>query len=161
MQNKYSHEKIGKFIALFGLGPNFSIEELNGSYRVLAKLNHPDINKDIESEMRMVIVNEGYEFLKKLVTSGNFIEEIKDFSTTQLNKEDKIYLQYKKAFTSLKNAFDCYFGLSDKSMEGNLDLLREKLSAAKYEFSIVINDFPYNNWVDDSIDKINSINKWL
>jgi curved DNA-binding protein CbpA len=161
MQNKNSNKKTGKFIVLFGLGPNFTLEELNGSYRMLAKLNHPDVNRDMEAEMRMVIVNEGYEFLKRLITSGGLAEEINDLSAEHIYKEDKIYLQYKKAFTSLKNAFDGYFGLTDKLIEGKLDLLREKLSAAKDEFSMVINDYPYNEWVDDSIDKINSINKWL
>ena len=40
-------------------------------------------------------------------------------------------------------------------------ILKDKLILAKAEFSKLVNDLPYNEWINDAIDKISSINKWL
>lgn len=161
MENELLH--LEKFLILFGLGEDFTIDDLNRSYRALAKLNHPDVNSGIEAEMRMTIINEGYEFL------GNVLRDRERFFSgaqytvdgSSLRKTDPAYGQYKKAFVILQNAFNDYFGDNEGGDRGDIAVLREKLAGAKIEFSKVINDFPYTDWVDDSIDKINSINKWL
>ena len=56
---------------------NFSLEELSASFRVLAKLNHPDVSKDKDAVKLMALINNGYEFLKDSLLSGkikNFLE---------------------------------------------------------------------------------------
>lgn len=157
-------EKLEKYILLFGLREGFSLAELTASYRVLAKLNHPDVNKDEDSIRLMAAINEGYEFLKNALSAG----KVTDFFAereTEADKErvfDIFYEQYKKGFVVLKAAFEDYYGESeDKSCVGNTDILKKELLRAKIEFSVLINDLPYNQWVNDAIDKINSINKWL
>ena len=75
--DKNLREKLYKYIKLFGV-ENFTVEELNRSYRVLAKLNHPDVNRDESSDDRMVIINEGYRFLKEAYEKGildEFVQE--------------------------------------------------------------------------------------
>ena len=57
-------DKSRRYLALFGLPWNFTQEDLQSAYRTLAKLNHPDIHRDATAQMRMVILNDGYAFLK-------------------------------------------------------------------------------------------------
>ncbi|HON78328.1 MAG TPA: hypothetical protein PK544_07545 [Spirochaetota bacterium] len=162
MENE--HERLEKFLLLFGLGEDFSYDDLSRSYRALARLNHPDVNRGVEAAMRMTIINEGYDFLSVVVGAKERFFSDSYYSgirSSSLHKTDAAYVQYKKAFVMLQNAFNEYFGDNDGSDRGDLAVLREKLAGAKAEFSKVINDFPYTDWIDDSIDKINSINKWL
>ena len=159
-------EKIKKYLTLFGLRENFTIEELSAAFRVLAKLNHPDVSHDKDSGKLMTFINEGYEFLKETLLNGdirNYFETSRPVKEEEKSRvEDIFYDQYKKGFTILKSAFDNYYGdTEDKSMTGKTDLLKTELLRAKIEFAVLINDLPYNQWVNDAIDKINSINKWL
>jgi len=64
MPYRENEDKKRRFLRLFGLTEYFSAEELSGAYRTLAKLNHPDVSRDVSSEMRMAIINEGYRFLR-------------------------------------------------------------------------------------------------
>lgn len=157
-------EKFYKFLILFGLRDNYTYNELSASYRVLAKLNHPDLNRDESSDGRMSLINEGYDFLKKALESD--INDYKGFETVREDNvrkaEDIFYAQYKKAFVILQNALDEYFGEGEnKKNQADEELLRQNLFRAKVEFATLVNDLPYNLWVDDAIDKISSINKWL
>jgi DnaJ-class molecular chaperone len=159
-------EKLNKYLTLFGLRENFCMEELAGSFRVLAKLNHPDISKDKDSGKLMTVINEGYQFLKESLSNGdikNYLEHKKQETEEEKGRvEDIFYDQYKKGFVILKNAFENYYGdAEDKSMTGNTGILKTELLRAKIEFAVLINDLSYNVWVNDAIDKINSINKWL
>ncbi len=158
--NEKKIEKLREYLTLFGLDEDFSIEELSASYRTLAKLNHPDIVQNDISEEIMVLINEGHDFLKKIFESG----EIHSLKTEKRDKgkEDIFYNQYKKAFTILKNTFEVYFGEGEeKKLFRDEKYLKENLHNAKAEFSKLVNDLPYSEWVDDAIDKISSINKWL
>ena len=165
--NNYNinREKIGDYLSLFGLREDFTLEELNTSYRVLAKLNHPDLNKDPNSQQRMTSINEVYHFLKEAYVKGEleYLHDIKRKEQDRDSKaEDIFYNQYKKGFLILKSAFEDYFGeTEDKSAVENDEVLKRELLRAKIEFATLINDLPYNQWVNDAIDKINSINKWL
>lgn len=166
--NKIDHEKLDKFLLLFGLRESFNLEELTASYRVLAKLNHPDLSQEKDPAL-MATVNEGYEFLKEILSIPK--EELtQHFENKRVEKkreekervEDIFYNQYKKGFVILKSAFEDYYGESeDKSGVGDSEQLKRELLRAKIEFAVLINDLPYNQWVNDAIDKINSINKWL
>lgn len=164
MSNDDKREKFNKYLILFGLRDNFTYHELSASFRVLAKLNHPDLNRDDSSDNRMSMINEGYDFLKKALDKG-----LNDFRISDNIREDKIkkaediiYTQYKKAFVILQNALDDYFGEGEnKKNQGDEYLLRHNLYRAKIEFAVLVNDLPYNHWIDDAIDKISSINKWL
>ncbi len=156
--------RLDKFLTLFGLEDDFSPDDLVSSYRALAKLNHPDLSGDTASNMRMIIVNEGYEFLKNvhgvqpIYRSGpeGYARERR-----RARAEDPAYRCYKAAFEELRGAFDDYFGRPGRKGEGDISLLKTRLAVAKEGFSRVINDFPYGEWVDDAIDRINSINRWL
>jgi curved DNA-binding protein CbpA len=160
-------ETLKKYLTLFGLRGNFTLEELSASFRVLAKLNHPDVSKDKDSVKLMIVINEGYQFLKDSLLNGDinnyFINSEQEKQEEEKGRvEDIFYDQYKKGFIILKNAFEDYYGeAEDKSMTGNTDILKNELLRAKIEFAVLINDLPYNVWVNDAIDKINSINKWL
>lgn len=159
------NDKKQKFLmyqSLFGLKNNFTAEELRHAYRTLAKLNHPDVrNSDSDSQARMVIINEGYRFLGELIDNGEIDSFFQDESNESSKGEDRVYSQYRRAFDILKDAFDRYYGDFKSSDEGDINELRKKLSVAKEEFARIVTDFPYNQWVDDAIDRINSINKWL
>ncbi len=158
--DKSLRNKIYRYLNLFGLKKGFSVEELNSSYRTLAKLNHPDITGDVDDE-RMVFINEGYRVLKEALHQGMLDDLLSEHLSLE-GGEDSFYVQYKKGFQILQRAFDDYYGEGDdKGLEGKLDRLRERLLNAKKEFSMLVNDMPYNQWVDDAIDKICSINKWI
>ncbi len=157
----FDNLKLDKFLNLFGLRDDFTADDLNSSYRTLAKLNHPDVNRDSSSDLRMMLVNEGFEYLKAFHLNMNgFSSGARTYAGSN-GVHDPIYDQYKKAFNILKVAFDDYFGHENNSPKERSDILIERLKAAKFEFSKIINDFPYNQWVSDAIDKINSINTWL
>ncbi len=161
MDNDF-REKAARFLTLFGLDASFTPDELASSYRALARLNHPDVARDVAAGMRMVIINEGYEFLKSarpLIQGGAVTAETG--AGGKSGSGEIVYRQYRKAFDILREAFDDYFGRPGRRGEGDIGLLRERLSVAKDEFAAVINGFPYNEWVDDAIDRINSINRWL
>lgn len=167
-EEKINTDKYKKYLLLFGLREDYSLEELSASYRILAKLNHPDLNRQDNSLETMTDINEGYHFLKEAHSSQDFINSEKlnagkrDKSSGDFNPEDIFYNQYKKGFIILKNSFELYYGeREDKSMAGNIEFLKKELLRAKIEFSTLINDLPYNQWINDAIDKINSINKWL
>lgn len=146
---------VSRYCALFGVSPGFSEEELTAAYRTLAKLNHPDINEDPSSGMRMIIINEGYRFLKDertRITAELF----------QKNKiDDPAYTIYRSSFDLMSAAFENYYGEKNKSLESDLSALRSSLAFAKAGFSRLITEFPASNWTSDAIDRIFSINTWL
>lgn len=159
MKNRDS-EKYSEYLTLFGLKDNYDLYELSASYRTLAKLNHPDLIKDRSSGERMSLINEAYAFLKDILASGE--AGLQQNEDRKIKREDPFYNQYKKGFDILKNAFEDYFGEGPvKKNFRDEAVLREQLKLAKSEFSKVVNDLPYNEWVNDAIDKISSINKWL
>jgi len=143
------------YTTLFGLDEQFTIDELSNAYRTLAMLYHPDISRDANALQKMQLINTAYDYLKNFVDSS-----IKADSTKEYEKIDEIYSLYKKAFTILQNSFYGYY--SDGSgFTGDAKYLKNELIKAKELFATIIKDYPYNQWVDDAIDKINSINKWV
>ena len=148
-------KKLQMYTTIFGLREHFTSEELAHAYRTLAMLYHPDISNDAGTLGKMQLINTAYDYLKNFVDSS-----IKADSTKEYEKIDEIYTLYKKAFTILQNSFYGYY--SDGSgFTGDAKYLKSELIKAKELFAKIIKDYPYNQWVDDAIDKINSINKWV
>jgi curved DNA-binding protein CbpA len=147
-------DRIFRYLSLFGLDEHFTEDELVSAYHTLAKLNHPDITDDPGSEMRMVIINEAYRFLR---------EERDTIAATfrVRSSPDPVYEKYRRAFALMSAAFVDYYGEGDKKLENDITQLRERLSAAKDEFAALIEQFPASRWTSDSIDRVFSINKWL
>lgn len=144
-----------KYITIFGLKSTFTLEELSDAYRTLAMLYHPDISSDTDALQKMQLINAAYDYLKKhAVTLNNHNEP------TSRNAKDGVYAIYKTAFTILQKAFYQYY-TDGTGFTGNKDYLINQLTEAKALFTKIIKEYPYNEWVDDAIDKINSINKWL
>ncbi len=144
-----------RYLLLFGLGARFGPEELQAAYRTLAKLNHPDVATDTGAGMRMVIINEGYRFLKEL------LDDPRPPSCAEA-PEDPCYDRYRRAFKTMSAAFDEYFGEGGRrGAVGDLEALRVRLREAKAQFALLVDDMAYNPYVDDAIDRIAGINKWL
>lgn len=149
-------EKKRRYLLLFGLSENYDAEELQSAYRVLAKLNHPDVVSDPGAGLRMVIINEGYRFLRETM------EDFPPPADAGPKAEDPCYEQYRRAFRSMASAFDEYFGEGGcKKRVGDLEALRGRLREAKAQFAVLVEEMDYNPYVDDAIDRIASINKWL
>ncbi|HNR90373.1 MAG TPA: hypothetical protein PKM65_18695 [Spirochaetota bacterium] len=147
---------------LFGLDERFGEDELAATYRILAKLNHPDVSARESSDALMASINEAYALLRNVVRERTAAPGAVNDAAPAARAIDPVYEQYKKGFAALKAAFESYFGeTEDRRDEANLPLLRERLRAAKRDFSVVITDMPYSAWVDDAIDKVGAINKWL
>lgn len=144
-----------KYITLFGLKTQFTHEELSDAYRTLAMLYHPDISKDTDALQKMQCINTAYDYLKQYAISLN-----KHNERTSSDTNDSVYAVYKTAFTILQNAFYQYY-TDGTGFTDNTDYLKNQLKEAKALFTKIIKEYPYNEWVDDAIDKINSINKWL
>jgi len=49
----------------------------------------------------------------------------------------------------------------DQLPERDLEALRGRLREAKTQFAVLVDEMDYNPYVDDAIDRIASINKWL
>lgn len=142
------------YTTIFGLKPHFTIEELSDAYRTLAMLYHPDISNDHDALKKMQLINTAYDYLKQYAVSQKKAE------TVHNEIKDSVYDIYKKAFSILQQAFYDYY-TDGTGYTGNKEHLISHLKEAKTLFSKIISDYPYNEWVDDAIDKINSINKWL
>ena len=140
-----------KYITIFGLKSTFKLEELSDAYRTLAMLYHPDISSDTDALQKMQLINAAYDYLKQHAVTLNKQNEL-----TSSNAKDGVYAVYKTAFTILQKAFYQYY-----TDGNNKDYLINQLKEAKALFTKIIKEYPYNEWVDDAIDKINSINKWL
>lgn len=147
-------EKTSRYLALFGLAPGFTREELQRSYRTLAKLNHPDLNAGPASQMRMVLVNDGYDCLGKIADQ---IDQTPQIPRT----EDRPYSLYRKGFDSLMRAFDLYYTEGASARSGRMELFLSELRSAKSDLARVIREFPESTWTGDAIDKVMSINVWL
>ncbi|MCX8124702.1 MAG: DnaJ domain-containing protein [Spirochaetes bacterium] len=143
------------YTTIFGLTPHFTIEELTQAYRTLAMLYHPDISNDCDALQKMQLINAAYDYLKQYA-----VAHIKKDDIIRSRTKDRIYDIYKEAFDILQHAFYYYY-TEGSGFTGNKEYLTTKLQEAKSLFSKIIKDYPYNEWVDDAIDKINSINKWL
>lgn len=151
---QYIDEKMSRYRALFGLSHEFTKEELTRAYRTLAKLNHPDINADAASQMRMVIINDGYECLTAITEK----EEIPSFS---MKIEDPAYDLYKMGFESLSRAFELYYTDGARVRSEKLTNFLDELRSAKAVLARVIREYPASSWTGDAIDKVMSINLWL
>ncbi|TAL36795.1 MAG: hypothetical protein EPN93_08230 [Spirochaetes bacterium] len=145
-----------RYLILFGLPEDYSLDELGAAYRALAKLNHPDVNPDPSSGMRMAIVNEAYRFLHARHGAP------RTPPAGPAKPRDECYEIYRDAFDTLKSAFRDYFGEGpDKARVNDLSCLRERLAAARRGFARLVDELPYNAWTSDAIDRILSINTWL
>ncbi len=147
-----------RFLALFGLPSDFTKDELSAAYRTLAKLNHPDITRDPESEMRMVVINEAYRYLSEEYSAPT---EQAVSSVAGSTVHDPAYAGYRRAFSIMSAAFVDYYGEGDKTLESDLEVLRNRLVSAKAEFAALIEAYPSSHWTPDAIDRVFSINKWL
>ena len=148
-------EKIPRYLALFGLAPDFSKDELTRAYRTLAKLNHPDVSKDAASAMRMVIINAGYECLTRVAEEGGHVP------AAQPKSEDPAYGIYREGFDALSRAFDRYYADGAQARAERMDQFLEELRAAKELLARVIREYPESLWTGDAIDKVMSVNLWL
>ncbi len=144
-----------QYITVFGLKPQFTLDELSNAYRTLAMLYHPDISSDADALQKMQLINTAYDYLKQYAVSSN-----KESEAVSGTAQDSVYTMYKKAFSILQQAFYKYY-TDGTGFTGNKNYLENQLKEAKSLFSKIIKEYPYNEWVDDAIDKINSINKWL
>ena len=68
-------DKLLKYLELFSLSKNFTEKELKEAYRDLAHVWHPDKHNHNErlrkkAEKQIQEINEGFEFLKKILKSG-------------------------------------------------------------------------------------------
>ncbi len=148
-------KKLQMYTTIFGLREHFTSEELAHAYRTLAMLYHPDISNDAGTLGKMQLINTAYDYLKNHVVSKHDADD-----TYNYEKSDSVYCVYKKAFTLLQQAFYLYY-TDGTGFTENKEYLLTKLTEAKELFAKIIKDYPYNQWVDDAIDKINSINKWV
>ncbi|MFW5771508.1 MAG: DnaJ domain-containing protein, partial [Spirochaetota bacterium] len=119
--------RFSMYMSLFGLRGRFTSEELRHAYRTLAKLNHPDVNKqDTSSKMRMIIINEGYRFISEILENGELDKFITERNDTEKNDDvDRAYSQYRRGFSILTEAFDRYYGDQKTPDEGDIHVLRE------------------------------------
>ena len=149
-------DKSRRYLSLFGLSWNFTQEELLSAYRTLAKLNHPDIHRDATAQMRMVIINDGYRFLKEglIVPPESLAQEVK-------TAEDPAYILYRRGFDILSRAFDEYYSEGAQVRSERMEKFLNELRAAKTELASVIREYPDSSWTADAIDKVMSINMWL
>lgn len=140
-------KKKSDYLKVFGLREPFTGEDLSGAYRALAKLSHPDVSDDPAAEMRMVILNEGYDFLKEYVSEEN---------SAAASCEESDYMLYREAVDLIREGFDKYYAgsLAEEKLKGYLSDAKEKLSS-------IVKFYESSEWYSDSIDKICSINKWL
>ncbi|MFW6366436.1 MAG: DnaJ domain-containing protein [Spirochaetota bacterium] len=141
-------KKKNDYLRVFGLREPFTEDELSGAYRALAKLNHPDVNDDPAAEMRMVILNEGYGFLRDYISEGDI--------RTDISGEDIDYRLYREAVDIIRDGFDAYYAGSLSA-----DRLKNFLIRAKEKLSRIVRYHEESDWYSDSIDRICSINKWL
>ena len=148
-------EKIPRYLALFGLAPGFTKEELARSYRTLAKLNHPDVSRDAASAMRMVIINAGYECLTRVAEQGGYMP------AAQPKRIDPAYGIYREGFDALSRAFDRYYAEGAQSRAERMEQFLGELRAAKELLARVIREYPESLWTGDAIDKVMSVNLWL
>jgi curved DNA-binding protein CbpA len=144
---EYHVKKKNDYLRIFGLAEPFTEEELSGAYRTLAKLNHPDLSNDPTAEMRMVILNEGYSYLKDHITT----QPVK-----QKSEGPEDYRLYRAAVDVLREAFDLYY-----TGKLNENQLKTHLRKAKESLSLIVKNHEKSDWYFDSIDRIVSINKWL
>jgi outer membrane protein assembly factor BamD (BamD/ComL family) len=152
------NEKISRYLSLFGLSSSFTKEELTRSYRTLAKLNHPDLNQDAAAQMRMVIINAGYEYLAGTAGTAETGEAAVAGSA---KKEDPAYVVYREGFESLTRAFELYYAEGAQARADRMELFLSGLRAAKELLARVIREYPQSQWTGDAIDKVMSINLWL
>lgn len=61
MQN--SQEKIKNYYNILNIDPNANISEIKKAYHLLAKKYHPDVSDSIDSQKKMMDINEAYEVL--------------------------------------------------------------------------------------------------
>lgn len=148
-------EKIPRYLALFGLTPRFTKEELTRAYRTLAKLNHPDLSKDAASAMRMVIINAGYECLTKVAEQGGYVPPAAQ------RTEDPAYAIYREGFDALSRAFERYYAEGAQARAERMEQFLDELREAKTKLARVVREFPESLWTGDAIDKVMSINLWL
>lgn len=148
-----NREQFEKYLSLFGLDSGFDEEELKRSYRLLAKLNHPDLNKDNSSKVRMILINEGYAYLKENISSP--------MNKTPEKQATDDYSLYKNAFDLMKDAFDNFSGYGNSYLKNNRPELKKRFIEAKSLFAELIEKYPESAWVSDSIDRVFTINAWI
>ena len=149
-------DKSRRYLALFGLSWNFTQDELQAAYRMLAKLNHPDIHRDATAQMRMVIINDGYRFLKE-----GLAVPPESMAQAVTSAEDPAYRMYRKGFDTLSRAFDEYYSEGAHVRAERMEKFLNELRAAKADLASVIREYPDSQWTGDAIDKVMSINMWL
>jgi hypothetical protein len=149
-------EKRSRYLSLFGLDPLFTKDELTRAYRTLAKLNHPDISADPAAQMRMVIINAGYEFLAD--AEGTVPVPVPSQSS---RIDDPAYSLYRRGFELLEQGFDLYYTEGAPARSEKMSHFYEMLREAKAELARVIREYPESRWTGDAIDKVMNINLWL
>ena len=145
--------KFFDYLALFGLDQGYTSDQLQKTYRTLAKINHPDINKNKDSEIRMIFINEGYKYLLEKIDS--------DLNQKKSRNFEGDYIKYRSAFNKMKYAFDDYFGYEKSEFKDDNYTLKERLLVSKKEFAELLDLFPESKWAADTIDRIFVINLWV
>ncbi|OHD14791.1 MAG: hypothetical protein A2086_13915 [Spirochaetes bacterium GWD1_27_9] len=156
-------EIICKYLKLFGLDYEASLNDIKKSYRILAKKNHPDRFIDEEQKKKqqkiMAQITEAY---KTLLTNHNILNQEKTKELFKKNIKNNInndYTIYKKGLEYYNTYFDTFFKLFSKRTLINPQEKKDCLIKAKSFFEKLLQEFPDSVWISDSKDKLIKIEK--
>lgn len=154
---------IDKYLKLFGLNNNSSLDKIKKSYRRLARQNHPDHfvddNQKKKQEMIMEKINEGYKVIvKKYKETKNRIRSGQSKNNPDIESD---YMLYKKGTDYYNLYFHSFFQLFAKREVKTLQEKEASLIKARSYFTRIIQEYPKSGWVYDSREKLKKIEKTI
>ena len=150
---------IDKYLKLFRLNSNATLNEIKKAYRKLAKQNHPDHYVDISKKQEQGIIMEKINGTYKIILK-KFKESKNKLQTEQLIKKKDVendYILYKKAIDYYNIYFHSFFQLFAKREVKTLQEKEASLIKARSYFMKVIQEYPKSDWVYDSREKLKKI----
>jgi DnaJ-class molecular chaperone len=81
-------DEIQDLYAVLGVAPSAPYEVIRAAYRVMAKMHHPDVNKQTSGlSTKMALINHAYQILSYPISRHEFdqqLEKMKKYADTNL-----------------------------------------------------------------------------
>ncbi len=154
---------INEHLKLLGLNHNASLSDFKKAYRRLAKENHPDRFLDEKDKKKHEIImkklNEAYKVI--ILNFKKIKSEIKVDKSKGKSKIENDYVLYKKGIDCYNIYYNSFFEIFSKREVKTLQEKETILLKAKSYFEGLLLQFPKSDWVYDSRERINKINKTI
>ncbi|MBN2545656.1 MAG: J domain-containing protein [Spirochaetes bacterium] len=152
-----------KYLKLFGLNNDSTLNDVKKAYRKLAKLHHPDHFNSEEDKKKqekiMAGITDAYNKILSGLINSDSTESVLKSNIDKGSVKESDYMLYKKGLGFYKIYFDSFFKIFHQREVVTVKDKIDCLNKAKFYFDRLKIEYPASQWSFDAEEKLKKIDK--